>query len=212
MENAVMNTKLDHKKTLKALYNPPANDFTLIDVPPLNFLRIDGAGDPNSAPEYKTAVEALYAVSFAIKFALKKAQGVDYTVMPLEGLWWADDYALFTTQRDKSRWRWTLMVMQPEMVTAELACAMIDEVRAKKKLPRAADLRFEVYHEGLSLQIMHNGSYDDETPTLARLHNEYIPQNGYTENGLHHEIYLNDPNRVAPEKLRTVLRQPVRKV
>jgi hypothetical protein len=204
--------KLDLKKTLKHLYNPPADEFTLVEVPPMNYLMIDGAGDPNTATGYKTALEALFAVSFALKFAVKKAQGVDYAVMPLEGLWWAADERAFTSERNKDEWSWTMMIVQPEFITPDLLAQTIETVKLKKKLPRLADLRFETYHEGLCLQKLHLGSYDDETPTLIRLHREFIPQNGYTENGKHHEIYLNSPDRVAPGKLRTVLRQPVRRL
>ncbi|MBL8162421.1 MAG: GyrI-like domain-containing protein [Anaerolineae bacterium] len=205
-------TKLDFKTSLKALYSPPADEFVLVDVPPLNYLMIDGAGDPNTATGYKLALEALFALSYTIKFAVKKSQGIDYAVMPPEGLWWAGDERAFTTERNKDEWSWTMMIMQPEFVTAEIVNAAIDEVRAKKNPARLADIRFETYHEGLSLQKLHLGSYDDETPTLIRLHREFIPQNGYIESGKHHEIYLNDPQRTAPAKLRTVLRQPVRRV
>jgi hypothetical protein len=205
-------TKLDLKQTFKHLYNPPADEFTLVEVPPIQYLMIDGAGDPNTATGYKTALEALFAVSYALKFAVKKAGGQDYAVMPPEGLWWAGDERVFTTERNKDEWSWTMMIVQPDFITAEQVRQTIAEVQAKKKLPRTADLRFETYHEGLCLQKLHLGSYDDETPTLIRLHREFIPQNGYTENGKHHEIYLNSPDRVAPGKLRTVLRQPVRKV
>lgn len=205
-------SKLDLKKTLKHLYNPPVEEFVLVEVPPMNYLMIDGEGDPNTATGYKTALEALFAVSYALKFAVKKAQGIDYVVMPPEGLWWAADERVFTSERNKDEWSWTMMIVQPEYVTAELVQKTIAEVHAKKKLSRTADLRFETYHEGLCLQKLHLGSYDDETPTLIRLHREFIPQNGYIETGKHHEIYLNSPDRVAPGKLRTVLRQPVRKL
>lgn len=205
-------SKLDLKKTLKALYSPSADEFVLVDVPPFNYLMIDGAGDPNTATGYRLALEALFAVSYAVKFALKKSQGIDYVVMPLEGLWWASDERVFTTERNKDEWSWTMMVMQPEFVSAEMVTAAIADVRAKKNPARLNDVRFETYDEGTSLQKLHIGSYDDETPTLIHLHREFIPQNGFTETGKHHEIYLNDPQRIAPAKLRTVLRQPVRRV
>jgi len=133
----------------------------------------------------------------------------DYVVPPLEGLWWAEDMATFTT-REKSEWEWTMMIMVPEWITATIFTDAIEQVR-KAKNPVALDkVRLESYHEGLSVQIMHIGSYDDEGPILAEMHSAYIPENGLVRRGKHHEIYLSDPRRVAPEKLKTVLRQPVR--
>ena len=203
-------TKIDFKKQLKHLYQPSSKAFAVVDVPPLQFLMIDGSGDPNSDPAYAAAVEALYAVAYRLKFLSKQALGQDYTVMPLEGLWWAEDMATFAGARDKSRWQWTMMIMQPDWIASEhyaTACADV----ARKKNPVALPLmRFETYAEGLALQILHIGSYDDEAPTLARLHSEVMPAQGFTFNGKHHEIYLSDPRRVAAEKLKTVLRQPVR--
>jgi hypothetical protein len=204
-----MPTKLDLKKTLKHLYNPPTKDFTVIEVPPLNFLMLDGQGDPNTAPAYKEAVEALYAVAYTLKFAVKKAQGIDYPVMALEGLWWVENMAEFSVDR-KGDWLWTMLIMQPEPVTAALVVEAVEQVRKKKNPPALPRLRFERYDEGLSVQIMHIGPYAAEAPTLARLHHEYIPAHGYETAGKHHEIYLGDPRRSAPEKLKTVLRQPVR--
>jgi len=205
-------SKIDFKKELKYLYNPSGNKFAVVDVPPLQFLMIDGHGDPNTAQEYQEAVEALYGVSYKLKFMSKKDLGKDYVVPSLEGLWWAENMETFTSQRDKSRWDWTMMIMQPEWITPEMVETAVQEVEKKKGLPGLAWLRLETYHEGLSVQIMHTGSYDDEGPILAKLHNEFIPNNGYEEAGKHHEIYLSDPRKVVPEKLKTVLRQPVRKI
>ena len=201
--------KTDFRRELKHLYNPPRR-FTVVDVPSMDFLMIDGHGDPNTAQEYKDAVAALYAVAFKVKFASKRELDQDFVVPPLEGLWWAEELANFATNRDKSTWDWTMMIMQPEWITQEMVYTAVEQVNNSKQLPALSKLRFETYHEGLSVQIMHIGSYDDEGPTIARLHNEYLPQNGYTEAGKHHEIYLSDPRRTAPEKLKTVLRQPVR--
>lgn len=201
---------LDLKKDLKHLYNPSAKAFSLVEVPVMNFLMIDGTGDPNTAQAYREAVEALYAVAFGIKFAVKKGQGIDYPVMPLEGLWWVEDMALFSTAR-KDDWLWTMMIMQPALVTADLVTAQVESTR-KKDLPALGKLRFESYTEGLAVQILHLGPYSAEGPVLARMHHEFIPQNGLELTGKHHEIYLGDPRRTAPEKLRTVLRQPVRRV
>ena len=201
--------KTDFKKQLKHLYNPPKR-FTVVDVPPMNFVMIDGHGDPNTAQEYKDAVEALYAVAYKVKFASKRELDQDYVVPPLEGLWWAEDMGAFI-ERDKSTWDWTMMIMQPAWISQEMLTEAIQQVAKSKELPALPRLRFETYNEGLSVQILHVGSYDDEGPTIARLHNEFLPQNGYTEAGKHHEIYLSDPRRTAPEKLKTVLRQPVKK-
>jgi hypothetical protein len=202
-------TKVDFKKTLKHLYNPPKK-FGIVDVPEMQFIMLDGHGDPNTAQEYKDAIETLYAVAFKMKFVSKKTLEKDYTVPPLEGLWWAEDMATFTT-REKSAWDWTMMIMTPDWITAEIFADAVEQVR-KKKNPAALDkVRLERYHEGLSAQIMHVGSYDDEGPVLAKMHSVFIPENGYVENGKHHEVYLSDPRRVAPEKLKTVLRQPIKK-
>jgi hypothetical protein len=204
--------KIDFKENLKHLYNPSGKKFEVVDVPPLQFLMVDGHGDPNTAPEYQEAVEVLYGVSYKLKFMSKRQLDKDYVVPPLEGLWWAENMATFASQRDKSQWDWTMLIMQPEWVTPEMVELAVREVEKKKGLPALAKLRLETYHEGLCVQIMHTGSYDDEGPILARLHGEFIPHNGYQEAGKHHEIYLSDPRKVVPEKLKTVLRQPVRKV
>lgn len=199
--------KIDFKKTLKALYAPSAKDFVLVEVPKMQFVKIDGQGNPNTAPAYATAVEWLYGVSYALKFAAK-AMGKDYGVPPLEGLWWAGDYAAFAT-RAKDQWRWTMMIMAPEFITREMHNAAVEKTEKKLGEPPAS-LRLEPYNEGLAAQILHVGSYDDEAPTIKRLHEEFIPQHGLTENGVHHEIYLSDPRKTEAAKLKTILRQPVR--
>jgi len=203
--------KIDFKKELKHLYGPSAKKFEVVDVPPMNFLMIDGHGDPNTAQEYKDAVEALYAVAYALKFMSKKEKGVDYGVPPSEGLWWVENMEEFTTE-DKSAWDWTMMIMQPEWITQEMVEEAVKQVEKKKNLPALSKLRLETYHEGLAVQILHIGSYDDEAPTIAKMHHEFMPENGYEPAGKHHEIYLSDPRKVAPEKLKTILRQPVRKI
>jgi len=202
-------SKVDLKKDLKHLYNPSAKEVSVVDVPPMNFLMIDGAGDPNVSPEYQQAMEALFSLSYALKFMVKKSNGVDYAVMPLEGLWWTDDPGQFSMS-NKGIWKWTAMIMQPEYVTGQVFAAALAEARRKKDLVALDRVRFESYHEGLSAQIMHIGPYAAEEPTIARLHS-FIRENGYELSGKHHEIYLSDPRRTAPEKLRTVLRQPIRK-
>ena len=202
-------SKVDFKKEYKELYAPPKK-FVVVDVPEMQFLMIDGHGDPNIAQEYQDAVETLYAVAYKMKFISKKTLAKDYVVPPLEGLWWADDMDFFSVGRDKSQWDWTMMIMTADWITQEIFEDAIEQVREGKN-PAALDkVRLESYHEGASVQIMHIGSYDDEGPTLAKMHDEFIPENGYTMTGKHHEIYLSDPRRVVPEKLKTVLRQPVK--
>lgn len=208
--------KLDFKKTDKAFYTGKVGRFDLLTIPKMRFLRIDGAGDPNVAPGYAASVAALYGLSYGIKFHCKAVLVRDHVVPPLEALWWADDMATFVT-RDKAQWQWTLCLRQPDYVDQ----AMFDAVRAvviaknAKKKDAATDaahlqaVRLEDFDEGLVMQVLHQGPYDDEGPVLAKMHGEAIPEQGLRMRGLHHEIYLGDPRRVAPEKLKTILRQPV---
>lgn len=200
--------KVDLKKELKHLYNPSAKEVVLVDVPDMNFLMIDGAGDPNTAQQFKDAVQVLYGVSFTLKFMIKKGQEIDYAVMPLEGLWWTDDMTQFSMDR-KDIWKWTVMIMQPEYVRADLVDKAIDQIAKKKDPPALSQTRFERFHEGLSAQIMHIGPYAAEAPTIQKLH-QFIEDTGHALRGKHHEIYLSDPRRAAPEKMKTVVRQPVR--
>jgi hypothetical protein len=200
--------KVDYKKGLKHLYKPSSKKVVIVDVSAMNFLMIDGSGNPNTAQSYIEAVEALYAVAYTLKFKIKKTREIDYGVMPLEGLWWADDMSTFTTARNKDTWHWTMMIMQPESVTEELFKEAHTEVEKKKNPAALSKLGFGTYHEGLSAHIMHLGSYDDEGPTIAKLHS-FISENGYKPRGKHHEIYLGDPRKTASEKLKTVLKQPI---
>jgi len=199
--------KVDLKKQLEC-YTAPKGEFRILEVPPANYLMIDGEGDPNT-PVFAEATETLYPLAYAVKFASKRELGRDYVVPPLEGLWWADDMAAFTARREKSSWRWTLLLLQPEWIDAAFVEQARDAVRAKKAPPRLDGIRFETLDEGLCVQTLHVGSFDEEGPVLARMHNEFIPVNGLRMTGRHHEIYLSDPRRAAPEKLRTILRQPV---
>lgn len=201
--------KRDYKKELKHLYGPSKKEFSVVDVPPMNFLMIDGHGDPNDNPDFQEGMEALYGVAYTIKFALKP-QGIEYVVPPSESLWWMEDMSEFSLET-KDRWQWTLMIMQPDEVTQEIVAAAQGELARKKDPPALSKLRYERYHEGLSVQIMYLGAYADEGPTIARMH-EFIRENGYDFNGKHHEIYLGDPRRTAPEKLKTVIRQPVKQL
>jgi hypothetical protein len=199
-------SKIDFRKTLS--HYKATKTIELIDVPPMTFVMVDGSGNPNTAPTYQTAIEWLYSTSYALKFAAK-AQGRDYVVPPLEGLWWAEDPADFVARR-KDNWRWTMMIMAPDFITQ----TMFEEAVAKAagKLGTAPDtLRLAPLHEGPSLQVLHIGSYDDEGPIMAQLHDVEMPARGLIFNGHHHEIYLSDARRTAPDKLRTILRQPVHK-
>lgn len=198
---------IDYKKELKQLYAPSAKEIALVEVPPLQFLMIDGHGDPNTAPEYTMAVETLYALAYALKFKVKRGpSGIDFAVMPLEGLWWGTGIDWHDAGQ-RTGWQWTMMIMQPDHSTAELFEQALAETRTKKPVLALDRVRFERYDEGLAAQILHIGPYAIEGPTIARLH-AFIEQQGRALHGKHHEIYLGDPRKTAPEKLRTVIRQP----
>lgn len=200
--------KLDLKKELKPFYAPSARQAAIVDVPAINFIMVDGAGDPNTAQAYADAVGALYAVAYTAKFALKKKGGnPDFAVMPLEGLWWADDMDDFTAGR-KDRWKWTAMIAMPDFVTAVDIEAAKQAAAAKKDLLAHDLVRLERFEEGPAAQILYFGAYADEGPTIAALH-QFIENSGKTLRGRHHEIYLSDPRRTAPERLKTIIRQPV---
>lgn len=200
--------KVDLKKELKHLYNPSAREVSVVDVPQMYFLMIDGQGDPNTSDEYAEALEALYTVSYAIKFRVKRTErGVDYAVMPLEGLWWIDDMTEFSVE-DKRSWKWTAMIVQPEeYVTEGLVDDAKTEADRKKDLPAIPRMRFEAFGEGLSAQIMYRGPFSEEGPTIEKIH-RCIEERGGEPAGKHHEIYLSDFRRTKPERLRTVIRQP----
>lgn len=201
--------KVDLKRELKHLYHPSAKHVERVDVPAMNLLMLDGRGDPNSSEAYAHAVEALFALSYTIKFAVKKGPiGIDYGVMPLEGLWWADDMSDFATG-ERSGWQWTMMIMQPEFVTGEIVEEAIDVVRVKKNPPALPGIRFETYAEGDAAQIMHVGPFANEGPTIKRVH-DFIEQSGRELTGKHHEIYLTDIRKADPAKWKTVIRQPMR--
>lgn len=201
--------KVEFKKTLPHLYQPKNTDtWELVDVPVMNFLMVDGEGNPNTAKSFTDAIEALYPVSYTLKFMSKRELGKDYGVSVLEGLWYADDMGIFEAG-NKDAYKWTLMIMQPEWITNEMVESAISQVKEKKNPPALEKLYFKPYHEGKSLQLLHVGSYDAEAPKLNELHHQYMPAHGYSFNGHHHEIYLSDMRRVAPNKLKTILRQPV---
>lgn len=199
--------KVDLKQVHKDLYTAPKDRFSFVETPPLTYLMVDGEGDPNTAPAYAEAVEALYGVAYALKFA-SKAAGRDYVVPPLEGLWWADDMTAFR-RRAKATWRWTMMLLQPDWISPDQFKAAVQSIGVKNPTPSLSRLRSGRLEEGRCVQILHVGSYDDEGPILARLHDEFLPEQRLVPVGRHHEIYLGDPRKTAPAKLRTILRQPV---
>jgi hypothetical protein len=200
--------KVNLKKEFKAFYHASAKKPSLLTVPPMNFLMIDGKGNPNTSQRYREAVEALYALAYALKFKVKKGSlQIDYGVMPLEGLWWAEDMASFDVNH-KEDWLWTMMIMQPEWVTKEMVEETRSEVQQKKDPPALPLIRFESFEEGASAQVMHIGPFSAEGPTIEGLH-QLIEAEGHQRRGKHHEIYLSDIRRAAPEKWKTIIRQPV---
>lgn len=205
--------KIDLKKENKELYNSSSKEHSIVDVPQMNFLMIDGQGDPNTSKEYQDAMEALFPVSFKVKFISKKEKSQDYVVMPLEGLWWVENMEDFSIE-DKSSWKWTAMIRQPDFITYGMIKQAMGEVEAKKNPEALSKMRFESLEEGLSAQIMHIGPYSEEGPTVEKLHN-FIHENGYEFDGSklgekHHEIYLSDMRRTKPERLKTIVRQPMK--
>ncbi|SDD05638.1 GyrI-like domain-containing protein [Auraticoccus monumenti] len=201
-------TKVDFKKEI-ASYTAPRGRFSVLTVPRLSYLVVDGHGDPNTSSEYESAVTTIYPVAYALKFLSARELGRDHVVMPLEALWWSDDMAAFTSARDKSRWSWTVMIMVPSWIGAEHLEQARRTVASKKGAPRLQEVRLETLDEGLCVQTLHIGRYDDEGPVLEAMHSEFVPGEGLRLRGKHHEIYLSDARRTAPEKLRTILRQPV---
>ena len=199
--------KIDFKKTLDS-YQAKRGVFRLVEVPPLHYLMIDGHGDPNTSPAFAEAIETLYPIAYKLKFASKQGLGRDYVVPPLEGLWWADDMNAFLN-RDASQWDWTLLLLVPDWIDQAMVDAAVEQVAAKDPPARLGDVRFDLLDEGLCVQTLHVGSFDDEGPVLQKLHEEFIPNQGLTPTGHHHEVYFSDFRRTAPDKLRTLLRQPV---
>ena len=208
--NADAVSPFDVRTAYPQVYRPPRGTFVEVMVPEQRFWAVSGRGDPNTAPSYARAVQALYTVAYTVRFALKR-QGVEAKVGPLEGLWRAADPAAFAA-RDKDSWSWTMLLVQPPAAEGAMLAGALASARTKK--PALAET-FElvqslVLHEGRSLQALHVGSYDDEAPLLAKLHQELLPELGFVPCADHHEVYLNDARRTAPGNLRTILRQPVR--
>jgi len=203
--------KYDVKKAHRDLYAASAADFAVVEVPELQYLAVDGRGDPNTAASFAGAVEALYGMSFTLKFASKTGLGRDFVVAPLEALWRAEDPRAFAELRKES-WEWTLLMHQPEWITEEMAATAAAAVAEKRPNPSLELVRMLTLTEGTCVQILHVGSYESESATLDRMHRRFMPEHGLAFNGDHHEIYLSDPRRTAEAKLRTILRQPVRPV
>ncbi len=200
--------KVDYKKSLDS-YQSKRGEFRILDVPKLQYLMVDGHGDPNTSQEFKDAIFALYPVAYKLKFASKLDLGKDYTVMPLEGLWWAKDMSTFTSARDKSKWDFTLMIMQPDWITQDMFKAAVAKVAEKDTPVSLSKVRLETLDEGTCVQTLHIGSFDNEAAILEKMHHDFIPANNFKMTGKHHEIYFSDFRKVAPDKLRTILRQPV---
>lgn len=201
-------SRIDYKKELKSLYTASAKQPAFVDVPTLNYLSVDGIGNPNTSSEYLEAVQALFSLSYTIKFSVKKGtRAVDYGVMPLEGLWWVDDMSQFSVTR-KDEWKWTMMIMQPAIVTQAIVDTCRAELARKKGLPALPKVRFSACDEGKAAQILHIGPFSEEGPTIAKLH-AFIAASGFKLAGKHHEIYLSDIRRAAPAKWKTIIRQPV---
>lgn len=201
-----MDEKIDLKKQWKKFYSSVTRP-EIVEVPSFNYLMIDGKGNPNTAEEYKLAVSSLFQLAYALKFTIKRSLGIDYGVMPLEGLWWTEDMATFSVEH-KEEWLWTMMIHQPEWVTSDLV-EIVRRETIQKKGPGVLDkITFSSFAEGLSVQILHTGPYAAETENIAWLH-RVIHENHYQPTGKHHEIYLSDVTKTAPEKLKTILRQPI---
>ena len=200
--------KIDYKKELKSLFKPSTKKVEIVDVPQMNFLMIDGKGDPNTSADYQNAVEALYSIAYALKFMVKKGDlAIDYGVLPLEGLWWMDDMSKFSVEK-KDEWKWTMMIMQPDVVTPRLFYEAVDQVRKKKDSFALQEIRLESFSEGKAAQIMHIGPFTEEGPAIEKVH-AFIEEQGRERRGKHHEIYLSDIRKAAPEKWKTIIRQPM---
>ena len=202
-----MGEKVDYKKELKELYKASAKACSVIEVPAMRFLMIEGQGNPNESIEFQNGVEALFSVSYTLKFMIKKSDGIDYGVMPLEGLWWCDDMEKFSVE-DKDNWKWKLMIMQPSHITHENFFEAVEKVSREKKLNAADKINFATYDEGKAAQILHIGPFSEEGPTVQKLHT-FILDNQYQMTGKHHEIYISDTRRGKAENWKTIIRQPI---
>ncbi len=203
--------KIDFKKDLKELYKASGNGFAYVEVPSMLCLMIDGAGDPQSSPEFQAAVETLYGVAYTIKFSVKKAgSGPEYSIPPLSGLWWCNGMEGFDPEK-RDLWLWTLMLAQPPQIDTQMLTSAIGQLKEKGKKGLLSEIRLERFSEGLCVQTLHIGPYSNEGPRIAAMH-KFIHDQGYALRGKHHEIYMSDPRRTSPEKLKTILRNPVTKL
>ncbi|MFN3602020.1 MAG: GyrI-like domain-containing protein [Dietzia sp.] len=201
-------SNFDIKRERRDLYDGRVGRFDVVEVPPMRFLMADGRGDPNTSEDYRRVLEALYTTSYAVRAMAKAELGRVHTVGPLEGLWYAEDLGVFTA-RDKDAWRWTMMIWQPEWVTADMTASAVEKVTTTKPAVAVDRIRCEEFSEGPAVQTLHVGPYDAEGPTIARMHEEIIPGHGLIASGVHHEIYLSDARKTDPARLRTIMRQPV---
>jgi len=199
--------KIDLKKENKSFYYPSTRAVSLLELPEMKFLMIDGQGDPNSSKEYQDAMETIFPIAYKTKFISKKEKSKDYVVMPLEGLWWVDKMEDFSLD-DRSSWKWTMMIRQPDFISEKLIKMAKDEVEKKKNPPALSKIRFESFKEGSAAQIMHIGPYGEAEALAVQKIHDFIENEGFELRGKHHEIYISDMRRTKPENLRTVIRQP----
>jgi hypothetical protein len=202
--------KINLLKLSGKLYSPSPNKVSVVDLPGINSISLDGEGDPNVSENFQNAVETLYSVSYTLKNMIKKSSlEIDYSVMPLEALWWTDTPGEFDIE-NKNLWKWTVMILQPDYINKSHFDESVIAVRRKKGID-TGNVIFRSFEEGLSAQIMHIGPFSEEGPTVKKVH-DFMKENGYEFNGRHHEIYLNDYRRVAPENMKTIIRQPIKKL
>lgn len=200
--------KIDYKKKLKDLYKPTVKKVEIVTVPEMNFLMVDGEGDPNTSQPFSDAIEALFPLAYTLKFMIKNGNmAIDYGVLPLEALWWADDITALA-KGNKDDWKWTVMIMQPEFITREMVEKAAKEVKRMKSPASLPLVKFESFKEDKAAQTMHIGPFSEEGPAIEKVH-LFIEQNGSQRIGKHHEIYLSDIRRTAPEKWKTIIRQPM---
>ena len=201
--------KLDYKKEFPEIYKPSLKTPTIIKIPKMTYFMIDGTGDPNTSEEYKDIVQILYNISYTLKMKIikKETPDKDYVVPPLEGLWYMpkmDEWSM----EDKEKWQWTMMIRIPDFIEDTQIKKALKILKETKNPSFFSKLRYEQYDEGTCVQIMYLGPYDEEPPTIKKMH-QFAEKNGYILNGHHHEIYLSDPRRIEPERLKTILRQPI---
>ena len=199
--------KLELRKTLKEFYNPPPGEVALVELPPMKYIMVDGQGEPGGK-SFQEAMGVLYGIAYTMKFRAKKVLKRDYDMMAPEGLWWMKGKKIDMTKRDK--WLWTLMILVPDFVDDKLFRESVEELRSRKNPPGLERARLATLEERTSVQILHVGPYASEPESIAKL-DAFIKENGLKMVGKHHEIYMGDPRRAAPSRLKTVIRHPVAK-